>query len=336
MTTTECGNCSRPSPHAFLCARCVTTFDRAIGNIAAYYADLDQVVRVKQTRYASSVRTRASVGKTQPLPIDGRFADPAAEGSDLLWSVRNDLTVWCRMVLDHWPPVIGPACRDCDHASCRAARARRHPENTISSMCGYLGAMRRAIAVEVWAAVMLDEVLFLERRLRRFIDRPKDRWYAGQCGFVLEAERAHDQDSCACGCHLTGQGCDIDGGCGSDLPTVGGTVCRRDLYGSDEPWIRCGDCGSTYSRDDRRRQILIEASDREATTEAIARIVSTVSDHDIDPKRLAQRIRTWSRRGLLQAHGSRVVDGQSRPTYRIGDVLTLLAADRRVSVSGSG
>ena len=33
--------------------------------------------------------------------------------------------------------------------------------------------------------------------------------------------------------------------------------------------------------------ILIEGSDREATDEAIAWIVSTVSDHDIDPKRLA-------------------------------------------------
>lgn len=336
MTTTECGNCSRPSPHAFLCARCVTTLERAIGNIAAYYTDLDQVVRVKATRYSTNSRTKASVGKVQPLPIDGRFADPAAEGSDLLWSTRNDLTVWCRMVLDHWPPLTGPACVDCDHPACRATRARRHPEDTISSMCAYLCRMRRAIAVEVWAAIMLDEVLYLESRLRRFIDRPKDRWYAGICGFVLDPARAHDQDSCACACHY-GDVCDIEGGCGADVATIGAAVCQRDLYGSsDDPWIRCGDCGTTYTREERRRTILAEAADREATTEAIARVVSTVSDHDIDHKRLAQRIRTWSRRGLLQAHGSRVVDGQSRPTYRIGDVLTLLAADRRVSVSGSG
>ena len=71
--------------------------------------------------------------------------------------------------------------------------------------------------------------------------------------------------------------------------------------------------------------------DADDATEAIARIVSTVSDHDIDPKRLAARIRTWSRRGQLHSHGSRVVDGQTRPTYRVGDVLVLLQTDRRVS-----
>lgn len=298
-STTACTSCSKPTSGAALCERCTKTLDIALANVAAYYADAGSVVRTRQTRYGSGISTRGSIGKEQPLPVDGRFLDVNGSGTQARWDTWNTIVTWCRVVMAEQPELAGPVCVTCLHPSCHAVRRRRWPRNTVPSMCAYLERQRRYVLAEPWAADLLDELTHVERRLRYLVDRPADGWYAGECGAVDAETEA---------------------------------VCTRVLYADPtNPFVRCRDCGTTWSVAERRDWLIKEAEDREATVRTLARIVTTLGAHDASESRLENRISQWVTRGRLKPNGKRVIDGKPRPVYRVGDVLDLLARDHAAS-----
>lgn len=302
--------CGKPTSGAYLCDDCVLTFRWALVNVAAHYADLE-TIQAKRAQYGNVGSSKASVGRTHPLPVDTRFiqSEPVGEchvaratlaaGTQLRWDAWNTVVAWCRTVMEEQPEVAGPACTDCLHISCNAVRRRRWPRNTVPSMCSYLARQFRWILLERWAPVMLDEWLDLERRLTRMVDRPADRWYAGPC--------------------TVGQ---------DDLSYA--PLCGADLYASlDQDRVTCHECGWTYDVAGRRAWLLAAAEDRWETASTIARAVVVLADYQQGETRLVRRISDWRARGRIQVRDVTPVQGKSRPRYRIGDVLDLIAADTR-------
>lgn len=280
MSETTCGWCgARVAAGLVLCGKCITTLERSLGNIAVYYNDLD-TLRQKRARYGGQA-SKGSVGKAQPLPVDSRFLDRIGTGSQVAWDTRNTVTTWARLVMDEHPPIREQAPRD-----------------TIASVCGWLGSQRNWIAGQVWATELLDEMLDIERRLRRLVDRPAESVYRGLCGSETDT---------------------IDGGV---------IVCDEALYATPgSPWVRCPVCGCEYDTEERRKVLLAEAEDREVTVRTLARVLTTLGDVEASEAKLENRINVWVHRGRLASNGQRVIDGRPRPVYRVGDVLDLLAQD---------
>lgn len=264
-----------------LCPRCATTLDVALANIAAWWPELE-TLRNRQSRYGHTAAGRGTPGRTQPLVVDDRFAGRLEDGSRLDWETRNTIAAWARTVADERPPV-----------------REQTPRDTVASVCGWLQSQLRWIAEQAWAATMLDEMLDVERRLRRMVDRPPDRWYAGPC--------------------TAGQ---------ADIAYA--WLCGEELYvplGATQ--TTCRVCGSTYGVAGRRAWLLAAAEDRWETATTIARAVTalrprdTVADDDLDD-RLARRIRRWAAKGDLPVRDVAPTGGKLRPRYRLGDVLDLL------------
>lgn len=300
----DCKHCKRPTGGATLCAKCRRTGEVAWGNVAAYWVDFT-TIRSKQTRYGPA--GHSVIGKTMPLGMDLRFA-PGGVGSKTENVVRK--------VTANWVSELAKV----------TAKPTRHD---VPSRCGYLMRHMNVAVGQPWAADMLKDVLDLEYRLRRVVDRPADSWYAGVCGLIVEAERPHDQTTCVCAHHTGAATCDIDGGCGTS-PVLEEVRCTRTLYAEPgKAFVRCRDCGTTWNVDERRNQLLEEAEDCQVTVRLLARIVTTLGAHDASEAKLEARINTWVYRRRLVSHGKRVVDGRPRPVYRVGDVLDLLAADVR-------
>lgn len=203
--TPPCDHCTKPTTGAHLCTSCETTLAYALANIAAYDADL-RTVAERRTRYGTQAG-KPSIGKTQPLPVDMRFVDTAnhggaGRGTALAEDVRNTLVGWCRVVAEHNPPRPGTHCAGvCLHASCAVVRRTAPPEDTVPSMVRYLARQMRAIRREDWIGDMLDELLYLEKRLARFVDRPPERWYAGKCDCGVDLYAQADRGAVRCdGC----------------------------------------------------------------------------------------------------------------------------------------
>jgi hypothetical protein len=98
--------------------------------------------------------------------------------------------------------------------------------------------------------------------------------------------------------------------------------CGADLYAQRrEGAVRCRSCGEVYDVATRRTWLLGEAEDRLAPAHDIARAVSWLGAQPLT----ADRVRKWAERGRIVAHGH---DG-TRPLYRIGDAIDLLAADTK-------
>lgn len=203
-----CANCTKPTAGAHICRACETTLAYALANIAAYYDDL-RTVAERRTRYGAQAG-KPSIGKTQPLPVDMRFVDTAnhggaGRGTALAEDARNTLVGWCRATREHNPTRTGPACRDaCLHTTCAGVRRTTPPADTVPSMVRYLARMTPAILREDWIGDMLDELLYLEKRLRRFVDRPAERWYAGKCDCGVDLYAQADRGTVRC------TGCDAE------------------------------------------------------------------------------------------------------------------------------
>lgn len=290
MTEHEC-QCGRPTAGAWLCPRCQGTLAIAIANTAAYFDDLDTVL-TKRARYGGQGSTKGSIGRTQPLPVDGRFTDRAGQGSEIRWGAWNTVSTWCRVVMEEQPERIGPACASaCLHTSCAAVRRTRWPADTMRSMCLYLDRQFRWIVREQWVTELMDELLDVERRLKRIVDRPADRWYAGKCSAPNEDE--------------------------PDCPT--------DLYAqADRGWIDCPTCGIRHDVAERRTILLAEAKGYLVTATEAAGALIAWTDYDGTEVNLVKRISEWHARGRLEAHGSDHVGGKDRQLYRLGDVQVLL------------
>lgn len=199
MSETLC-TCGKPTAGAWLCTQCAHTLAYAVANIAAYMDDLELVAE-RRTRYSVGSGSK-SIGKTQPLVVDMRFAGADAKGTKLRTEVRTAIVGWCRVLIEDSTSHHGPTCQGCDHLSCKSVRRTRLPSDTVRSMCHYLDRQHQIIEWSEWAPAMLDDLLRYERRLRAMVDRPAETWFAGtcSCGERLQATPGRPTVVCrACG-----------------------------------------------------------------------------------------------------------------------------------------
>jgi hypothetical protein len=287
-TTCRCG---RPTAGAWLCERCVKTLEVAVANIGVYHADLD-TLRTKRERYGSGAATKGSIGKAQPLGMDARFGK-AQIGSEVDYDTRNTVVAWVRTIMEEQPQIIGPYCRSaCLHVSCGVIFRRRYPADTIQSMTAYLLRQRRWIVGQRWCEDMLDELLDVEQRLARLIDRPPDRWYAGKCSAPI----------------------------GED-----GDLCPAELYAVNEKGsILCHTCGERHDVAQRRDFLLDEAREVHVTATEAASALLAWTDYDGSETKLVDLIRRWRDRERLDVADVTSLLGKDRHLYRLGDIQDLL------------
>lgn len=312
MSEQTCAHCTtRPVRSATICSHCTRTLEVAVANIGAYVADLD-TVRTGQVRFADPAPLRRGGGPI-PLPLDERFTDQYGQtrgkkghvhahgtGTELAWVARNTIVGWTRIVLEYCPPLPHPIvcgdslCRRCQPLAAEA-HLRRPPADNLVACCHYLQRLLPRIVAAEWAAEMLDEMLDLERRLRRFLDRPADKVYLGPCTAGLSG-------------------------------LAGTWICGVDLYAEpDDTEARCRNCNATYPTQARRRWLLRQAEDEWHTATEIARALVTYTDDiSAEERQLAARIRKWAERGRLVLRDKVDVKGQESPRYRLGDVLNLV------------
>lgn len=288
MNGPTCGHCGAAVDAATLCRGCVKTLAWACANIAAYLGDLE-VIRTRRARLGDPMPVRR--GGPAPLPVDLRFTDAPGsrsedgrvverwgQGSELVWVATNTLTTWVRHLLEQHPHLPGPRY------------------GTGTSCCGWLLTHADRIRVSDAGPALLDELLDLERQLRRFVDRPPDLTYVGPCTAGL-----------------------------SDLKW-GTWGCGADLYASPGATeVVCRQCNATYEIEERHRWVLAQVEDEWHTATDIAHALVTYSDNvSAGERRLAGQIRKWAERDRLTARDRVVVKGQLVPRYRLGDVLDLV------------
>jgi hypothetical protein len=150
---TEClvDACGRPTPdQAYVCQGHADGLERALGDVGALWEELDTVL-TKQARYAAAEFRRGE----QALPFN-----PIA--SELGWVLRNTLSTWCRLISEE--------------------RGRVLPDtDTPAAVAGWL------LAHVVWLRhhraghEAVEEITSAVRAIRRAVDRPPERIYAGPC-----------------------------------------------------------------------------------------------------------------------------------------------------------
>jgi hypothetical protein len=161
------------------------------------------------------------------------------------------------------------------------------PDDTAASMAAWLSARLSRLNKHPAAQELHGEILGAVRAAERVVDRPADRWYAGICAAPLD----------------------------------GGQRCQRDLYAKPAAaQVTCPECGCEWDVKERREWLLGLAEDVLASATEIARAVTRLGQ-PVTPA----AIRGYAHRGHIVAHGQRVVGGREVPTYRLGDVLDVIA-----------
>lgn len=234
--------CGRPADNAAICTGCAKALEIALGNISAYWADLD-TVKGRQTRYGG---TGGRSGTEKPLPVDLRFLGPWEDGSMLQEATKNTIATWARVAMEAKPMLAGPTHAACLHVSCSIGRRSRWPADTVASCCLYLLGHADWIRTQHWAPEILDELDDLEAQLRRMVDRPADKWFAGPC--------------------------DI---CKRDLYAKVGAKT-----------VECNDCDRVYDIAVRRAALLAEAEDYLANATELARAVSWLGSEPLTAARV--------------------------------------------------
>lgn len=153
-----------------------------------------------------------------------------------------------------------------------------------------------AIRLHVAGGEMVDELARLTAAAIRTMTPPPERWFAGICSM--------DND---------------------------GRICDADLYASAENGnITCQKCASIHDVGTRRAILLKSAEDVLATASEAARAIVVWSDYARGENKLVNRIGKWAERGRIERRGWLNVGGKDRPTYRVGDILDLLAVDEQM------
>lgn len=300
MSDTTCQHCTAETSNGLvLCSRCRRTLGTALTNTAAYYDDLARVpVR-------AGVRRRSNTA-ADPTGISAAaiIRDPIAEADD---QATNVLTSWARILVDDRPQV-GP------------------PPRTVPDLAPWLGEHTTTIATLAWAGDYLQEMLRIERLLRKVASRADTGSYVGVCGRTVTETRRHDETSCWCACHLEAAECDVPGGCGGEFGDIAEEICTEPLYAPTHArLVRCR-CGASWDVRARRQQLVRQAEDELAPVAAIA-YLAAVFTGEVSVGKLESRIRQWVQRNKLTAVTTKVIDGRPKKVYRVGDVLDLLARD---------
>lgn len=300
MTANPCP-CGRPSDSTALCAACHHDLQVALEDISSHWRDLD-TVKGRQTRYGGQGGRGTS---EKPLMMDARFGglqwvevkdaegriigydSKVPDGTMLQEAVKNTIGTWGRIVLEERPILAGPAHPACLHISCSTHRRSRPPRDDVASVCRYLLGQADWIRTQHWAPEMLDELTYTAEQLRRMVDRPADRWYAGLCSECFTALYAK----------------------------VGA------------PEVVCKECNHTTLVKDRRTTMLREAADKLVPAAVIARAVSWLGEDPLTSAkvRLWGHRKQLKVREYIIPVGEVGPVCNLRPLYRLGDACDLMA-----------
>lgn len=142
--------CDRPVlDQAYACQHCADRLERALGDIPALWEELDTVL-TKQARYAAAEFRRGE----QALPFN-----PTA--SELGWVLRNTLATWCRLIGEE--------------------RGRELPEDNPAAISGWLLGHVTWLRHHRAGHEAVEEITSAVNQIRKAIDRPAERIYAGPC-----------------------------------------------------------------------------------------------------------------------------------------------------------
>lgn len=283
MTENLCA-CGRPSRDATICAGCGFELDAAIAEICEPHGlayDLD----IALTRQARLGDRNGSRPTETSVPYDKRASDAGKH-------LKGVLVGWARLVAEELGIYsdtnrrgIGPTCRRCDHASCRAIPAIPQPPDNLAGLATWLrprvGWMRHHPA----GAEAHDEILDAVKRARRVCDRPAEKIYAGPCD------------------------------CGEDLYARLGApyvTCRGEAH--DQPIL--------WEVEARRVWLLESARDVLATTTEISRALTRYSK-DVSPSAIRGYVKRD--RLVAKGERSVPGRKDPLPLYKLGDVLDILA-----------
>lgn len=206
--------CDRPVPDAYCCQRCADRLSVALGDVPALWDELDTVL-TKQARYAAAEFRRGE----QALPFN-----PSA--SEIGWVLRNTLATWCRLIAEE--------------------RGRELPQDNPPAVARWLLNHIEWLRHHKAGAEAVEEITSAVNEVRKAIDRPPGRWFAGPCD---ECER------------------DLYAKDGADT-------------------VNCHDCDLVYDVGARREWLLEQANDRLVTAAELARAVSWLGTEPLTAERV--------------------------------------------------
>lgn len=270
MTQHVCLVCAAEIGDGYVCVRCTFDYDEAL-RIAAITYDtatgrvhclLDELETMLSRQARMTQGTGGARSSERPLPFDNRASDALDR---ITRAVMDAYRVTMRRRDSQL--VIGPRF---------AARLLR---NDLTDLLRKPECARMILALHEANASALA-----------VIDRPPDRWYAGQCSALVDVSNAAPQG-----------------------------ICLFDLYAMpDAVTVTCAVCGTVHNVEQRRSTLLTAAEDVLATATEIARAVALFGE-EIS----AARIHTWSARKRLTQRG---VNTAGQPLYRVGDVIAIARA----------
>lgn len=114
---------------------------------------VDVMARLKRSGLATGVTSRSA---DTPLPYH-------EAASDLLWTARNTLAIWCEEIATAFP----------DYG---------RPPGHLAHRARWLGSHTRGIARYPDAPTLYDEIMWLYRQVARMVDTAPTRVYLGACG----------------------------------------------------------------------------------------------------------------------------------------------------------
>ncbi|MEU8264927.1 hypothetical protein AB0C02_30475 [Micromonospora sp. NPDC048999] len=308
MSTTslpECAWCGRPDPTGgYVCPDCYKPIGKALREMTRLAGE-PEVNIARQARYGDRDGPRSA---EPPIPVD-------LEASSAAWAAAHVVVTW----MDHITTTrgvplprrprrpVGPLCAGagwaalpgrCGHPSCDAIRDWR-PEHPVAAAARFVDENLEWLRHSPDAGDAGEELLGATTAVRRLIENPSARWYAGTCCEPIEGNP--------------------------------GKLCDTELYAwPGVTWIRCPGCKTVHQTGPRIRWLLAEARDVRGTATQLATAAARLG-RQCTPGQL----RALAQRGRLRPltvplpegeHGPEAIerDAWRRPLYRFGDVLQVL------------
>ncbi|MCX4468955.1 hypothetical protein OOK41_01275 [Micromonospora sp. NBC_01655] len=300
-----CAWCTRPDPTGgYVCPTCFRPVGEALREMVRL-ADEPAVNIARQARYGSTNGPRSA---EPPIPVD-------LDASAASWAAAHVVVTWMDHIAttrgvplpkrDRRP--VGPLCAGaagavlagrCGHPSCDAIRhhQREHP---VAAAARFVAGQLEWLRHTPDASDAGEELLGAAAAVRRVVENPADRWYAGTC-------------------------CE-------PLPDKPGELCTTELYAwPGVTWVRCPGCGTVHQTGPRVRWLLAEARDVRGTATQLATAAARLGRACT-----AGQLRALAQRGRLLPATVALADGIEGPEevdrdewgrarYRFGDVLDVL------------
>jgi hypothetical protein len=277
MSKPECQICARELPDtAYVCKPCTQRLDRILGEVTALVGEVE-TTRLRQARTGSATGVVNHKFDFDNLPVEAP-AQALRELRDLFRALTSKVS---------------------------SIRGVTRPVDDPSRQSGWLLNHTEWLRHREDGADIQRELEWAIHNLRKTIDLPPERVFAGPCGavdYTCTLIHDHEQEDC------------------DEQPIPGSQPCTGDLYGTPtSKTVRCNSCGSVQPMDDRREWLLKAVEDQLDYAARLSRALSRLG-----MEVTGEAIRKWAERGRLTAHSH---DENNRPLYRVGDVLDLLALE---------